>query len=64
MKVSGSVVEEGALHAAAVDGWALLLPLLAPSHAASLLANTPPTFAKLAELLEACSLEVTLSSIE
>lgn len=62
VKVSGTVVEEGQWHAAAVDGWALLLTLLPPEHADALLHNQPPSFAKLAELLEAHSLEVRLAA--
>ncbi|KAJ0179676.1 hypothetical protein K1T71_004267 [Dendrolimus kikuchii] len=62
VKVSGAVVDEGQWHAAALDGWALLLPLLAPRHAASVLQQHAPSFAKLAELLEACSLEVRMAA--
>ena len=51
-------VEEGAWHAAALDGWALLLPLLSRNHALSLLNNRAPGFARLGELLEAPSVEV------
>lgn len=58
VKVSGAVVEEGLWHAAALDGWSLLLPLLAPAHALSLLNTQPPSFSRLTDLLEACSLEV------
>lgn len=58
MKVSGAAVEEGVWHAAALDGWALLLLLAAPPHARALLAERAPGFARLAGLLDACSLEV------
>jgi hypothetical protein len=61
VKVSGEAVEQGALHAAALDGWALLLPLLAPAHAAATL-NRAPGVARLAELLQAHALEVRLSA--
>ena len=58
MNVSAAAVEEGAWHAAALDGWALLLPLLSRNHALSLLNNQEPSFDRLGELLEAPSLEV------
>ncbi|CAG9132765.1 unnamed protein product [Plutella xylostella] len=60
VKVTGSAVEEGAYHAAALDGWALLLPLLPAHHAAALLNEQPPGFARLGGLLEACSVELLL----
>ncbi|XP_075970953.1 interferon-related developmental regulator 1 isoform X2 [Anticarsia gemmatalis] len=62
VKVSGAAVEEGGVHAAALDAWAVLLPLLAPAHALQLLSSAPPSFAKLADLLEACSLEVRMAA--
>ncbi|PZC79732.1 hypothetical protein B5X24_HaOG216040 [Helicoverpa armigera] len=62
VKVSGAAVEEGLWHAAALDGWALLLPLLAPTHALQLLTTQAPSFAKLGELLEAVSLEVRMAA--
>ncbi|KAJ8733034.1 hypothetical protein PYW07_015633 [Mythimna separata] len=62
VKVSGAAVEESALHAAALDGWALLFPLLTPNHALSLLNNQEPSFARLGELLEAASLEVRMAA--
>ncbi|CAF4904645.1 unnamed protein product [Pieris macdunnoughi] len=62
VKVSGSVVEEGAWHAAAIDGWALLLALTEADHARALLKDNPPSFARLADLLEACSLEVRMAA--
>ncbi|KAJ8733029.1 hypothetical protein PYW07_015628 [Mythimna separata] len=62
VKVSGAAVEEGAWHAAALDGWALLFPLLSPNHALSLLNNQAPSFARLGELLEAVSLEVRMAA--
>ncbi|XP_026328576.1 interferon-related developmental regulator 1 [Hyposmocoma kahamanoa] len=62
VKVSGSAVEEGLLHAAALDGWALLLTLLSPQHAHTLLHTQAPSFARLAELLEACSVEVRMAA--
>ncbi|CAK1552796.1 unnamed protein product [Leptosia nina] len=62
VKVSGAVVEEGGWHAAAIDGWALLLALTEPDHARSLLKEHPPSFARLADLLEACSLEVRMAA--
>ncbi|CAH2106963.1 unnamed protein product [Euphydryas editha] len=62
VKVSGAAVEEGAWHAAALDGWALLLLLAEPPHARALLADRAPSFARLAELLDACSLEVRMAA--
>ncbi|CAH1644579.1 unnamed protein product [Spodoptera littoralis] len=62
VKVSGAAVEEGAWHAAALDAWALLLPLLAPAHALALLTNQAPSFARLGDLLEAVSLEVRMAA--
>ncbi|XP_026490063.1 interferon-related developmental regulator 1 [Vanessa tameamea] len=62
VKVSGAAVEEGAWHAAALDGWALLLLLAEPAHARALLADRQPSFQRLAELLDACSLEVRLAA--
>ncbi|XP_059052359.1 interferon-related developmental regulator 2 [Achroia grisella] len=62
VKVSGAVVEEGQWHAAALDGWALLLTLVPAPHADALLRDQPPSFTRLAELLEACSLEVRLAA--
>ncbi|XP_048485019.1 interferon-related developmental regulator 1 isoform X1 [Plutella xylostella] len=62
VKVTGSAVEEGAYHAAALDGWALLLPLLPAHHAAALLNEQPPGFARLGGLLEACSVEVRMAA--
>lgn len=59
--MSGSVVEEGSLHGAALDGWALLLSLLSDDHAAEVLRNHPPSVARLGDLLEACSLDVSTS---
>lgn len=60
VKVSGAAVEEGAWHAAALDAWSLLLPLLSPGHALQLLTNQAPSFARLGDLLEAVSLEVII----
>ncbi|KAJ8733032.1 hypothetical protein PYW07_015631 [Mythimna separata] len=62
VKVSGEAVEEGALHAAALDGWALLFPLLSPNRARSLLNKQSPSFARLRELLKAASLEVRMAA--
>ncbi|KAL0891829.1 hypothetical protein ABMA27_015093 [Loxostege sticticalis] len=62
VKVSGSVIEEGTWHAAAIDGWALLLTLLGPAHARTVLDAMAPEMARLAELMEACSLEVRLAA--
>ncbi|KAM3961594.1 LOW QUALITY PROTEIN: interferon-related developmental regulator 1 [Aphomia sociella] len=62
VKVSGAVLEEGQWHAAALDGWALLLTLLPAQHADTLMQTQGPSFSKLAELLEACSLEVRLAA--
>ncbi|CAH0626851.1 unnamed protein product [Chrysodeixis includens] len=62
VKVSSALLAAGGLHAAALDGWALLLPLLSPAHALSLLKNQPPSFARLSDLLEACSLEVRMAA--
>ncbi|XP_060801177.1 interferon-related developmental regulator 2 [Amyelois transitella] len=62
VKVSGAVIEEGNWHAAAVDGWALLLTLLPAPHARSVLLSQPPSFARLGELLEAASLEVRMAA--
>ncbi|KAJ8733035.1 hypothetical protein PYW07_015634 [Mythimna separata] len=62
VRVSGAAVEEGALHAAALDGWALLFSLLSSNHALSLLNNQDPSFDKLGELLEAPSLEVRMAA--
>ncbi|CAH2075599.1 unnamed protein product, partial [Iphiclides podalirius] len=62
VKVSGPAVEEGSWHAAALDGWALLLSLLEPSHAAALLRSQPPSPRRLVQLLEACSLEVRMAA--
>lgn len=62
VKVSGAAVEEGVWHAAALDGWALLLPLVPPSHARQLLNTHAPSFSRLADLLEACSLEVRMAA--
>ncbi|KAH9637932.1 hypothetical protein HF086_017165 [Spodoptera exigua] len=62
VKVSGAAVDAGACHAAALDGWALLLPLLAPGHALALLTNQAPSFARLGDLLEAVSLEVRMAA--
>ncbi|XP_037298927.1 interferon-related developmental regulator 2 isoform X2 [Manduca sexta] len=62
VKVSGCLLEAGALHAAALDGWALLLTLLAPEHARALLQAAAPSFRRLADLLQACSLEVRLAA--
>lgn len=63
VKVSGAAVEEGAWHAAALDAWSLLLPLLSPGHALQLLTNQAPSFARLGDLLEAVSLEVVIHYI-
>ncbi|CAG9560758.1 unnamed protein product [Danaus chrysippus] len=62
VKVSGAAVEEGSWHAAALDGWALLLALLDGRHAADTLRDRPPSFTRLAELLDACSLDVRLAA--
>ncbi|XP_049866421.1 interferon-related developmental regulator 2-like [Pectinophora gossypiella] len=62
VKVSGAAVEAGALHAAALDGWALLLTLPPAAHAAALLAAQPPGLARLRDLLEAHSLEVRMAA--
>ncbi|KAF9800528.1 hypothetical protein SFRURICE_005204 [Spodoptera frugiperda] len=62
VKVSGAAVEEGAWHAAALDAWSLLLPLLSPGHALQLLTNQAPSFARLGDLLEAVSLEVRMAA--
>ncbi|CAH0729028.1 unnamed protein product, partial [Brenthis ino] len=62
VKVSGSAVEEGGWHAAALDAWALLLALAEPRHARALLLERQPSFARLADLLDACSLEVRLAA--
>ena len=60
VNASPEAVEEGAMHATALDGWALLLPLLSCNHALSILNNRAPGFAKLRELLQAPSVEVSL----
>ncbi|XP_022816060.1 interferon-related developmental regulator 1 isoform X2 [Spodoptera litura] len=62
VKVSGAAVEAGAAHAAALDAWALLLPLLAPAHALALLTHQAPSFHRLGDLLEAVSLEVRMAA--
>ncbi|KAJ8731744.1 hypothetical protein PYW08_014474 [Mythimna loreyi] len=62
VKASRAAVEEGTLHAAALDGWALLFPLLSRNHAKSLYKNQASNFAKLVELLEAESLEVRMAA--
>ncbi|XP_045764720.1 interferon-related developmental regulator 1 [Maniola jurtina] len=62
VKVSGAAVEEGVWHAAALDGWALLLALTEPQHARTLLADRQPSFRRLAEMLDACSLEVRMAA--
>ncbi|CAK1604580.1 unnamed protein product [Parnassius mnemosyne] len=62
VKVSGAVVEEGAWHAAALDGWALLLALAEPAHAAALLRAHAPSPARLAQLLAAASLDVRMAA--
>ncbi|XP_072940961.1 interferon-related developmental regulator 1 [Epargyreus clarus] len=62
VKVSGAAVEEGGWHAAALDGWALLLAAADGRRAAALLRDAPPSFARLADLLEACSLEVRMAA--
>ncbi|KAJ8731743.1 hypothetical protein PYW08_014473 [Mythimna loreyi] len=62
VKVSRVPVEEGALQAVALDGWALLFPLLSPDHALSLLHNQSPSFATLEKLLEAQSLEMRMAA--
>ncbi|CAB3242866.1 unnamed protein product [Arctia plantaginis] len=62
VKTSGSAVEEGAWHAAALEAWALLLSLLAPEHARQLLRSTPPGVARLAHLLEAPALDVRVAA--
>ncbi|KAL4704019.1 hypothetical protein ACJJTC_018059 [Scirpophaga incertulas] len=59
VKVSGAAVEEGVLHAAALDGWALLLALLEAPLAAHTLRTGPPSLHRLADLLAAHSIEVT-----
>ncbi|XP_061709869.1 interferon-related developmental regulator 2 isoform X2 [Cydia pomonella] len=62
VKVSGQAVEQGALHAAALDGWALLLSLPPAEHAAALLRSSPPGLPRLADLLTAASLEVRMAA--
>ncbi|XP_063532617.1 interferon-related developmental regulator 2 [Cydia strobilella] len=62
VKVSGLAVEQGALHAAALDGWALLLSLPPAEHTAALLRTTPPGLPRLADLLTAASLEVRMAA--
>ncbi|CAH2992399.1 unnamed protein product [Chilo suppressalis] len=62
VKVSGAVVEEAALHASALDGWALLLTMVPEVHARSLLQCAPPACARLASLLDAHGLEVRLAA--
>ncbi|XP_068630266.1 interferon-related developmental regulator 1 [Battus philenor] len=62
VKVSGAAVEEGAWHAAALDGWALLMSLAEPAHAAALLRSHPPGPARLLQLLSACNLEVRMAA--
>ncbi|XP_053603147.1 interferon-related developmental regulator 1 [Plodia interpunctella] len=62
VKVSGAVIEEGNWHAAALDGWALLLTLLPAQHARSLVHSQPPSFHRLGELLDAASLEVRMAA--
>ncbi|KAJ8733033.1 hypothetical protein PYW07_015632 [Mythimna separata] len=62
VKASGAAVEEGAWHAAALDGWALLFSMLSPNHALSLLNHQAPSFTRLGELLEAASLEVRMAA--
>ncbi|CAG9784810.1 unnamed protein product [Diatraea saccharalis] len=62
VKVSGAAVEEAALHAGALDGWALLLALLARPHARALLHAAPPAVPRLAALLEAHGLEVRMAA--
>ncbi|XP_013136948.1 PREDICTED: interferon-related developmental regulator 1 [Papilio polytes] len=62
VKVCGAAVAEGPLHAAALDGWALVLALAEPAHAAALLRAGPPAPHRLLQLLEACSLEVRMAA--
>ncbi|XP_063378932.1 interferon-related developmental regulator 2 [Cydia fagiglandana] len=62
VKVSGLAVEQGALHAAALDGWALLLSLPPAEHTAALLRTAPPGLPRLADLLTAASLEVRMAA--
>lgn len=59
VKVSGEAVECGAWHAAALDGWALLLPLAEPPHVRALLEERPPSVDRLADLLLAPSVDVS-----
>ncbi|KAL4720329.1 hypothetical protein ACJJTC_018525 [Scirpophaga incertulas] len=61
VKVSGAAVEEGVLHAAALDGWALLLALLEAPLAAHTLRTGPPSLHRLADLLAAHSIEVRVA---
>ncbi|XP_050676054.1 interferon-related developmental regulator 2 [Leptidea sinapis] len=62
VKVSGAAVEEGAFHAAAVDGWALLLAACTPERARQLLQQQEPSLARLADLLHAHAIEVRMAA--